>query len=422
MFAGAGLSIPPPSSLPSAWDLAQSLASRHKSVTGNTLPLPLWGDIEALACHFYGAASMSHVLDHLIDWAPFRGTPNDGHLAIADFLSCGAIKSAITTNVDVLIEAAAATLGDTDFYAFLNGHEANTHRAHMPLLKVHGCCERNRTQTLWCPAQLSESYWREVISTSSQWLGGHLLNSDLVFIGFWSDWQYLNRVLSDCLSTTTPTNVYLVDPSDIGALAAKAPELYNWASGPGVTFQHVKMSGTDFLMELRVRFSQNIISRIVDSGRSHHEKRVRMPPKHYFDPASLSMNQLYTLRRDFAGVPSTGVARTMEPSESHVAIGSLVTTIIEAGGSMSGQCFLVNGQTVRVLNGAGYFVHEVQNLFATDAVAALYPAEVYACVGANDDGGVPHHLTRMPAPATIVRSGISGDWTTYEGALNTLGI
>ena len=61
-----------------------------------------------------------------------------------------------------------------------------------PLIKFHGCLTRKR-ETLWTQAQLADPPIADRIHSCSEWMRLQLPNKDLVVIGFWTDWGYLNR-------------------------------------------------------------------------------------------------------------------------------------------------------------------------------------------------------------------------------------
>src|SRR5258706_10105637 len=116
VLCGAGLSMSAPSSLPPAWLLAKQCAEKFRRITGDALPADHQEDLEKLAQYFKTLNELQATLiDQLVDWSPFRGNPNAGHEALADFLACGVIESGISTNYDVLIEKAAGGLGEPDF-------------------------------------------------------------------------------------------------------------------------------------------------------------------------------------------------------------------------------------------------------------------------------------------------------------------
>ncbi len=118
VVCGAGLSMALPSDLPSAAALAQMRVNRHRGIFGHNLPDDLEDvDLEAIAQYYLGRNELKSVfLQSIVLWEVMRNAPiNIGHIALADFLSCGALQAIISTNFDSLIESASAELGEQDF-------------------------------------------------------------------------------------------------------------------------------------------------------------------------------------------------------------------------------------------------------------------------------------------------------------------
>ena len=64
--------------------------------------------------------------------------------------------------------------------------------------KIHGCCVKERVNTIWCNQQLTaDPTIRARIERYKTWLLASLPNKDLLIIGFWTDWKYLNDVLNE---------------------------------------------------------------------------------------------------------------------------------------------------------------------------------------------------------------------------------
>jgi hypothetical protein len=192
VICGAGLSMGAPSSAPSARDVAVRASTTCRESTGTAVPAGCETDIEKLACFCYGSPPLwSGFRDQYIDWKRFKGDPNLGHFTVADFLSCAAADCAITTNLDIFIEEAAERLGEPDFQAAVEGEEMARAHDHQPLLKIHGCMNRDRDRTLWCHDQIRgarKNAGMEIqLAVWKTWLTGRLLGKDLLFVGFWSD-------------------------------------------------------------------------------------------------------------------------------------------------------------------------------------------------------------------------------------------
>jgi NAD-dependent SIR2 family protein deacetylase len=110
MLCGAGLSMASPSNLPSAAELASKAKRKYDSLYGSTRP-PLPPSIAEQAEFFFQHSELGTMyLRTLIDAHAFAGPPNAGHTAVADLLLVRAIQTAVSTNVDTLIEAAGMLL------------------------------------------------------------------------------------------------------------------------------------------------------------------------------------------------------------------------------------------------------------------------------------------------------------------------
>jgi hypothetical protein len=139
IIAGAGLSMAPPSKLPSAWTLAARAKATYGLQWGTARP-PLSDNIEAQAEFFFAQNELQTVyLATLIDRHAFAGRPNPGHFAIADLMLSQAIQTVVTTNVDPLIETAGNDLfGQIE--AGIDGATVAALPPHVtPMLKIHGC-------------------------------------------------------------------------------------------------------------------------------------------------------------------------------------------------------------------------------------------------------------------------------------------
>lgn len=421
IFTGAGLSMPAPSFLPTARDLAREAARRHSAKTGQVLDLSIREDIEAQARLFHSSKQLqTYFLPNLIDWTGFAGSPNPGHFAVADLLLSHALAINVTTNVDVLVEKAAAALGYERLDVAISGAQAAVARPHPPFLKIHGCV-RDPADTLWCREQLTESPWDLRIAQSAQWLAGGLMQKDLVFVGFWSDWPYLNDVLNAVLVDQTPRSVTLVDPSDGAVLAAKAHDLWDWAHGPGIEFEHVQMSGSDFLAELRLRYSRLLLHQIAARGEQVFRERTGVTLPAFPDTSSCSVDQLYDLRRDWSGVPRGSAVLRREPQAADELLGGLFYELVASGAVLDGNLLSVGTERVRLVQGAGRMLYRVKEELAEGLQPADAP-DVTVCVAADDDGAAAANVLRPERRPSIVRGNLPGEWYSHARARTRLGL
>jgi hypothetical protein len=390
VFTGAGLSMAPPSSLLSAPHLARQIADEYRRRTGVTLPTALSSDLERLVKKLWDGGDFGFLIQSLIDWKPFRRTPNDGHFAIADRLGCDAISFAVTTNYDYLVEIAARELCEMDFMAALDGVEANEQRDHGVYLKLHGCCVRQREHTVWFREQLAtDNHIKAAVAKSETWLRAALLNRDLLFVGFWSDWSYLEDVLLSVLRLVTPNRVFVVDPGELAFLETKAPKLWQWTHN-AVDFEHVPESGADFLGDLRRRFCVNFVDRVFELA--------NLPAI----PNTTSLDAADELRRDACGRPHGEPLRDREPSNHMQLLARDHKVMIDHGASLEGARYLLNGRYFRLVNGAGQLLHDVRFAYEHES-PAVERADVIVCSGADDDGGGPAYLTHTAISSTTLR-------------------
>ena len=412
-----------PTGLLSATALAQKCADRYAQVTGTPLASEIRSDLEHLVDHFLGLNRFREFLRSFVPWESFSLNPNGGHLAIADFLCCGALTLAATTNYDTHIEDAALQLGERDFQSALDGDEAGEWSdKHRQLLKLHGCCKRDRTNTFWAHSQISTNdLIKERLDNGAMWLKNHLAGKDLLVVGFWTDWDYLNDVLSNAMAGSEPRTVVLVDPADPQVLREKAPQLWDWANQQDKEFFHVLEGADAFLDELRVVFSRGFIKQALDGG-VHHFAAI-FPGREAGEiefPDSLSSGDLYSLRKDLCGCSSSRPSRSRKPDETMNLVGAFFLAVVAAGGTIEGAHFSLQGRGVRVINCANRLLSDVQADFANDLGAAR-DCDAVVCVGAVDEG-VPSDLVRGGDPRTIVKQGWDGEWMTHDSAKELLGL
>jgi hypothetical protein len=400
----------PPSSLPSAWELAQQAKRKYDARYGGLLPA-LPAAIEEQAEFFFQEGKLGSVyLAEYIDQSAFAGAPNAGHFAVADLLLAGAFRMAVTTNVDQLIEAAGLNLKGQVFMA-TDGHAAarapiNT----APLLKIHGCWGADRANTVWAPGQLNASPVRQRIAHSATWLSANLLNKDLIVVGYSSDWSYLNEVLNSTLSVVAPSSVLIVDPSNTADFAAKAPELFALAQRSTRGAFHLQASGADFLEVMRRAYSEAFLRVAIAQGADEFELITGAAP----DPANMmapstDLDSLWRMRRDLLGCRPQDPAKDRDPP-NEPAVGLTILELRAAGGVPDGSHWRVNGRTVRVLRTPNTFLHKVEAEFARETAPAA-AADVVVAVGAT--ASHLHPNIARASSGTIARGGGS-QWVTRD--------
>lgn len=398
ILIGAGLSMAPPSQLPSAAAVAADCFDRYTAGANPNLDPALRENLEALAEYFFARNTLETVfISRLVPWQRFVRPPNAGHAALADFLTTRVVAAALSSNYDILVEQAAWNYG-ARLTGALDGDEANVHAAsHSPLLKFHGCAIRDPKATVWTKLQLNQGALSDRIEKSRTWMQSILREKDLLVVGFWSDWSYLNEILGNALSNVSPLSVTLVDPSTSADLEAKAPALWTLAHKPGVTFSHVQASGHTVLDELRRAFSLRFLRLVLRAGVAPLQSETEAPCQpEWLEPPDLDAESLYDLRRDAEGVPAGSPATRREPDNNEL-LGFFHLLLRRAGATPVAGGYEIKGQRVRVLNGAGQILSRLRDRFQEAPV--LNSANVVAAIGATD----------LATPGNVVRSGRSGD-------------
>jgi hypothetical protein len=417
LLCGAGLSIPTPSALMSAVLVSRTCYDKYLPIMA--LPAAMRDNVEQLAQHFYNNGEFEKVfLGTLVPWDDLVGQPNPGHAAVADFLICGAVEGALSANFDPLIEHWAndrkiAMLGA------LNGQEATTFgRDCGPLVKFHGCLNRDRNKTLWTQAQLAERAMADRIASCSQWMGLTLPGKDLLVVGFWTDWGYLNDVIANALNVNPFGSVTVVDPKSDADLQAAAPTLWARLTGGTGHFQHLPASGAEALEEFRTAFSKVWAKKFYALGRP----MLEADGKHYsaVEPV-MTCEELYSFRQDAEGVPYHRAAKLKAPPSGAAAAAFLHLLLIEAKAPRRGPWYECGGRLVRIVQGAGEAISTVRERYKEPPAVAQ--PDVVICAGALDIP-VPGHLIASGAGASVVRPGAGGGipWLTVEKARGELKI
>jgi hypothetical protein len=418
VLCGAGLSIPSPSDLPSAPKVAQICYDRRNPI--ENLPVALRNNINDLAAHFHARGDFKKVFIPLVPWNELLGQPNHGHAAVADFLVTRAARAALSANFDPLIERWAEQR-KVDMRPALTGQEAaNFTIDHNPLLKFHGCMHRSRDDTLWTHAQLGEAEIQARITGCANWINLNLPGKDLLVVGFWSDWGYLNDVLAGAFAIENATSVTVVDPSPSAELQAKALMLWTKLNSLSGSFEHVKESGADVLEELRTAHSKAWVRRFYSLGHPLMDADGGVPPA-AATPEALSCNDLYALRQDAEGV-SYQRAATLKAPAAHAAHSAFAHLLLLGAGAVQRGAWLEHGgRTIRVVNGAGQGLAQVKGRYREPAT--VMQSEIVVCAGA-EDFGVPARVVPLGHGASTVRPAPGGGshWMTLDQARVELGI
>ncbi|MER8573485.1 hypothetical protein [Mesorhizobium sp. M1374] len=419
IFAGAGLSMAAPSNLPSAWTLAQKAKAKYTAQYGGARP-PLSNNIEEQAEYFFQRGELPTVfLGTLIDRNAFAGRPNEGHYAIADLMLARALQTVVTTNVDTLVESAGVFLfGQVE--VGIDGHAvAALPPAVTPMLKLHGCRTIDLANTVWAPGQLAHNPVQSRISSSAPWLTQRLLNRDLVIVGYWTDWDYLNAVLASTLDAVNLSRVIVVDTADSASFQAKAPALHALGMRASGGFLHVKESGARFLAALRREYSKSFIRQVLHGGAAdfQHCKGTDADPA-WLEAPDVDNDQLWLMRRDLLGCEPNAPADAPRPPNEPL-VGLTMIELQAAGAVAEGTNWKLGGKTIRVLRTPNQMLDRVEATFEKDVAPVVAP-DIVVAVGA-ESRALPASFARGSATASIAR-GSGSMWMTHADAVKELGL
>lgn len=404
-----------------AADVAHHCYHEHAAI-GGLDPACEW-DIDRLAGHFHDLGTFqSYFIRQLVPWGELAGMPNEGHAAIADFLLTGASPASLTANFDTLVEqwcerhkvSLSGALDGVEAVQFAHGAS--------PLLKFHGCRNRSKDRTLWTQGQLGEVAVQERIRSCKQWMNLHLPGRDLLIVGFWTDWGYLNEVLNGLMTAQAPATVTVVDPAPSADLEEKAPALWATLSAlPG--FEHVQESSDDALVELRKAFSEVWVTRQSNLGAEIFQDEnggIGASPGNIACPA-LGVNDLYDLRRDAEGVSYMHAARRARPDDATSRVAYVRLKLLEAGATMDGPFMVLNGQIIRVVNSVNKSISKTRSKY-NEPPAAQVP-HLVICAGATGSG-TTDDIVRGGGGNSLVRktSGGGSRWVTEAEGFAELGI
>ena len=414
LLCGAGVSIASPSNLLPARQVAQICYDKYRPV--EKLPSAFRDDICRLAGHFYDSGQLQSVfLKGLVPWNDLVGEPNSGHQAIGDLLATRAASAALTTNFDTMIEQWAKSHKLAMRGAVEPAEAAPFANVTAPLLKLHGCIDRNRDETLWALQQLEEPGVQNRVSSWAQWIHLNLPGKDLLIIGFWTDWNYLNGAINTVLTGHGLASVTVIDPLSAADLQVNAPAL--WSTLQLGTFNHVQASGNVALEELRVAFSRVWLRKFFQFGKPLIDASDGGCSPAAFEPPDGPVSDLYNMRRDAEGIPYHRAAQSQEPTPMCTQAAFAHLLLWRANPARRAAWYDLGGQSVRVVNGGGQMLSTVRERYLEPP--AVVQADVVVCAGATDLG-VPGHLISRGYGASTVRPAPGGTskWITLEAAMD----
>lgn len=417
-LCGAGLSMPSPSDLLSAVRVSQICYDKWQPT--EALDPALRDDVDQLAGYFYAKGDFETIFIRIVPWNELVGPPNNGHAAVADLLISRGAHAALSANFDSMIERWAEERRIA-MQGALTGQEAvEFTNITNPLIKFHGCMHRARQETLWTQGQLAEPTVQARVQSCSQWINLNLPGKHLVVVGFWTEWGYLNDVLANAFAINNASSVTVIDPSPAANLEAKAPNLWAKLNSLSHVFEHVPASGADALEELRTAYSRTWARKFYLLGQPLVQAAggavaVAAP----FD--TLAGEDLYNLRRDAEGVPYTRAATLKEPAAGAAQAAYVHAILLNAGATNLGAWLQHGGQSIRIVNGAGQGLTDVQREYKEPTTIAQ--SDIVVCAGAIELG-VPARLIAPGRGASTIRPtpGGTARWLTLEQAQMELGI
>jgi hypothetical protein len=408
VLCGAGLSMAPPSNLMSAVRVARACYDKWR--TTEVLPAALRDDIDGLAGHFHTQGTLRSIfIGTLVPWDDLVGEPNEGHAAVADFLICGAAHAALSANFDGLIEQWSNRY-KVAMRGALDGAEAVQFTRTHPLLKFHGCFHRQPNETLWTQGQLQEPLIHERVTTCSAWMTINLPAKDLLIVGFWTDWGYLNDLLANAITVQGFNSVTVIDPAPAADLQQKAPALWNKLTGGTVLFMHIRASGAAALEELRTEFSKVWARKFFQLGAPFVRAAGGVYNAAAVDPANWSGDQLYNLRRDAEGMPYDRAAERIAPAPEAASAAYAHILLNQAGAARAGAFYQHQGRSIRVVHGGGQSLEAVRERY--NEPPSVVPTDIVVCAGADPLG----------TPAAVISTGQGSRWLTLSEARAELGI
>jgi hypothetical protein len=288
-----------------------------------------------------------------------------------------------------------------------------------PFLKIHGCWS-DPSGTIWARGQVEAEPTRTRLTENAEWLTFRLLDKDIVIVGFWTDWDYLNAVLERTLGAVSPARIIVVDPCESEMLEAKAPALFALGQRATVEFVHVQSSGDTFLEALRIAFSKGFIRQTLRQAAAGYAHRFgEQANVQWFEAGSSDATILWRMRRDLEGCDPNQPAKLRDPAAEPL-LGLTILQLKRRGAVDSvGGYFDLNGTVVRVLRASNRPLHEVEQAFSRETPPATAP-DIAIAVGA-ESLNVPPNIARNTATGSIAR-GASCTWLSRAEAIEKLAL
>lgn len=207
---GAGVSVGPPTCLPSGSELARNVRTRlFDSPLGSVIKLVSEDSLLAMAdaVENNSPAAFPLFVKTILESANFKtASPNYAHLAIA-MLMTETNTQVLSTNWDTCIEQSSSDVY-SDIIVCFDWEGVQSAGASTILLKLHGCA-KNELSIRVSSKQIAEETW-----WAKHQVGAAIETSSVVFLGIGSIAEHIKLTLQIILGMTKDlSNVFIVDPT-----------------------------------------------------------------------------------------------------------------------------------------------------------------------------------------------------------------
>jgi hypothetical protein len=117
------------------------------------------------------------------------------------------------------------------------------------------------------------------------------------------------------------------------------------------------------------------------------------------------------MRRDFSGTLNDDAVRTRIPTEQMELVGVCHLQLIARGAVREGSRYILNGNRIRVVSGAGRLLSSVREKYTAETPCRVSD-NIVVCVGARDDGSAAANIVRPEPEGNIVRPLLFARWIT----------
>ena len=210
LVVGAGVSMGPPTCLPSGSELARNVKTRLLDSPLGSIISPVTGEsllTMADVVENNSLAAFPLFVKTILESADFKtASPNYAHLAIA-LLMAETNAQVLSTNWDTCIEQSASDVY-SDIVACFDWGGVQSAGDSTKLFKLHGCA-KNEFSIRVSTRQISEETW-----WAKHQVGAAIETGSVVFLGIGSIAEYIRLTLQIILKMVKNlSNVFIVDPA-----------------------------------------------------------------------------------------------------------------------------------------------------------------------------------------------------------------